>query len=125
MAITSTINTNWKNLTGKTNSRQSALTSKLKEAVIDVAIGCADTYPTGGIVTDLSACNTITTIVTASVNEVSVGLNSEYNPVACDAAATATIQFYESAATGLPMLELACGSAELQCVTFKVHVIGF
>lgn len=125
MAIVSTVNTNWRNLTGKTNSRQSALTSKLKESVIDVALGCADNYVTGGIVTDLSACGTITTIVTASVNEVSVGLNSEYNPVALCAASTATIQFYESAGAGLPMTELACASCETNCITFKVHVIGF
>lgn len=125
MAITETINTNWKNLTGKTNSEQSKLNSKLLEAVIDVAVGCADTYVTGGIVTDLSACGTISTIITASVNEVSNGLKGEYNPVACCAAATATIQFYESGAICVPLVELPAAAADIMCITFKVHVLGF
>lgn len=127
MAITSTINSNWKNITGKTNSRQSALTSKVKEAVIDVTIGCADTYTTGGIVVDLSACGTITTILTASINEVSSSLQAQYNPVACDAASTATVQFHDevAAACATALAEIACASALIQCVTFKAHVIGF
>jgi len=125
MAVVETVNTNWRNLTGKTNSRQSALTSKLRETVIDVTIGCTDTYPTGGIVTDLTACGTITTIITASVNEISTGFVGQYNPIACDAAACTTIQFYEGSGAGATLTELCCGNTDIRCVTFKVHVIGF
>ena len=127
MAQTVAINSNWTALTGKTLSRQSVLTSKIKEAVFDVCVSCCCTYCTGGITVDLSAGSRITTIISAEVTELSNSLVAQYNPAACSPAATGTVVFSDEAAgcCATALAEIACGSCLIQCSTFKVHVIGF
>ncbi len=126
MAIVETINANWERISGKELSRQSILTSRTKETLIDVAIDCCDTYCTGGITVDLSAGGRISTILTADVIQVSNQLQAVYTPAACDAAATGTVIFHdEGGACTTALAEIACGSCLIQCITFKVHVIGF
>ena len=132
MAITSTVNSNWEDLTGKTLSVQSKLTSKLKEVVICVAIGmCAYPMCNAGYTVDLSAGGRIDTIVYAQPRNLEVGTNtllvSDYVPAACDAAATGTLHFYEgdANASAVPLSELPACATDAQCSTVKFYVIGF
>jgi len=131
MAIVSTINSDWTSITGKTLSIQSKLVSKMKEVVICVAIGaCAYPMCNTGYTVDLSAGGIITTIIEATPRNLEVTgdtlLVSDYVPAACDAAATGTLHFYETAAVvDLPLDELDACSALAQCLTVKFHVYGF
>ena len=129
MAIVETVNSDWVGITGKTLSIQSKLNSKMLETIVDVVVGCADTYPMcqGGIVTDLSACGRLATILYADIFNVSNSLQGQYNPAACCAAATGTVVFSDElpGASAVALAEIAGCSAAIQCMTFRVHVIGF
>jgi len=134
MALVSTVNANWETITGKNLTRQSALTSRLKEAVICFAIGsCAYPACAAGYAVDLSACGRICTVVSVEVETHSDGACNvdgyvtEYRFAMCCAAATGTLHFWEIAADAcaVPMSEIPNASTEVQCSTHRIHVTGF
>jgi len=141
MAVVSSINSNWELLAGKNLTRQSALGSRIKEAVVCVAIG-ACMYPAcaAGYTVDLSLCGRITTIIRAEPENLRTGACdciltvTQYVPAACDAAATGTLHLYETAVgvvcgcTNIAQAALAeipdC-ACDAACKTVKFHVTGF
>ena len=131
MAVVTTVNCDWQNITGKTLSHQSVLTSKMKEAVVCVAIGACN-YPMcdTGYTVDLSLCGRITTIISATPEHLEVSntlLVAQYVPDCCNEAATGTLHYYEVAAGAcpLPMSELPACESCAACTTVKFHIIGF
>lgn len=129
MAVVTTVNCSWQDLTGKTLSTQSKLNSKMLEVVVCVAIGACN-YPmcNTGYTVDLSLQGRITTIIKATPEDLEVTntlLRAQYVPAACDAAATGTLHYYEVAAVCTPFGELAACAACAACTTVKFHVIGF
>jgi len=129
MAVVTTVNCDWTSITGKTLTRQSVLTSKMKEAVVCVAIGSCN-YPmcNTGYTVDLSLCGRITTIISAIPEDLEVSdtlLKAQYVPACAGAAATGTLHYYEVAAVCTPFGELAACAACAACTTVKFHIIGF
>lgn len=134
MALVSTVDANWVTITGKNLTRQSALTSRLKEAVIDFAIGMCN-YPAcdAGYVVDLSACGRICTVIDVKVDNVVVSCNellvTQYAPSACNVAATGTLHLFESLNTcaggNAPLAEIPACAADVACTTIQFHIIGF
>ncbi len=129
MAVVTTVNCDWQNITGKTLSHQSVLTSKMKEAVVCVAIGSCN-YPmcNAGYVVDLSLCGRITTIISATPENLEVSdtlLIAQYVPDCAGAAATGTLHYYETLATCGPLGELPACESDAACTTVKFHIIGF
>ena len=129
MAVVTTVNTDWQNITGKTLSHQSVLTSKMKEAVVCVAIGSCN-YPmcNDGYVVDLSLCGRITTIISATPEDLEVSntlLVAQYVPDTCNEAATGTLHYYEAAGNCAPLRELPACESDAACTTVKFHIIGF
>ena len=136
MALVSTINSNWQAVTGKNLTRQSALTSRLKEAVICFAIGmCCYPACAAGYAVDLSACGRITTLISVEVDNHSDGAcnvdgyHTEYRFAACCAAATGTLHilagFNEAAKRCGPMVEIPACASDVVCSTHRIHVTGF
>jgi len=133
MALVSTVNSNFQSITGKTLSKQSVLTSRIKEAVICFAIGaCAYPACAAGYAVDLSAGGRITTLLTVQVGNHSDGACNidgyavEYRFAACDAAATGTLHFFETGAVvATPLDEIPACAADVQCSTHRFHVTGF
>lgn len=133
MANTVAVNSDWENLTGKTLSIQSELTSKLKTTVVDVTVGAADTYSTNGITVDLSLGGRISTIIEASIISNDKGLLLEYVPAALGAAATGKVKAFgyindDSAGTNTTpeaFSELAASSAIVNSLAIKIRVVGF
>ena len=134
MAVVTTVNTNFELLTGKNLTRQSTLVSRVKEAIVCVAIGTC-MYPAcqTGYIVDLSLCGRFTTIIEARPENLVVGaccntlLVSQYTPAMCDAAATGTLHLFETAASAcaVPLSELAACSCAGISTTVKFHVTGF
>lgn len=132
---TVTTNSNWKKLTGKTGFVNSQDVSKLKEAVVCVAVAaCCDVYAAGGYTVDLSLGGAISTVLQATVDPVIAGccccisVVAVYNPAAACAAATGKVQLFESGASccaAVPFSELPCCAADVAGKTFRVRVIGF
>jgi len=133
MANTVAVNSDWENLTGKTLSVQSELTSKLKTTVVDVTFAGADTYSTCGVTVDLSLGGRISTIIEASIISNDKGLLLEYVPAAAGAAATGKIKAFgyindDAAgvnATPEAFSELANSSAIVNSLAIKIRVVGF
>jgi len=130
MANTVAVNADWEDLTGKTLSIQSELTSKLKTTVVDVTAGACDTYTTGGITVDLSLGGRIKNIIEASIISNDGGLLLEYVPAAGGAAATGKIKAYgtDPAAAGgavAAFAELANSSSDWSSLGIKIRVVGF
>ena len=68
MASTTTVNGDYCSMTiGKSLTPQSALTSKIKTAILCVAFDACANYAAGGIAVDLSADGRISTIIVAQV----------------------------------------------------------
>jgi len=133
MALVTTVNSDFQGITGKTVTPQGILTSKIKEAVICFAIG-ADAYPmcAAGYTVDLTLGSRITTVLYVGVGNHSDGACNvdgyavEYRRGACCAAGTGTLHFFETAAGGTsPLDEIPDCSAEVQCSTHRMYVIGF
>ena len=132
MAVVTTVETNYALLTGKNLSRQSALVSKIKEAVVCVAVG-ACMYPAcaAGFTVDLSLCGRITTIIEARPDNMLVGaccntlLVSSYVPAACSAAATGTLHLYQGPSCVGVLSEICDCSCLAVCKTVKIPVTGF
>ena len=80
MAITVAQNQDHKNLTGKTLTVQSQLTSKLRTAIVDVTFGGSDNYATNGNTVDLSMGGRISTVIGAEVLHCNKGLLLQYAP---------------------------------------------
>lgn len=130
MANTVAVNSDWENLTGKTLSIQSELTSKLKTTVVDVTYGACDTYATNGNTVDLSLGGRISTIIEASIISNDGGLLLEYVPAAGGAAATGKIKAYgtDPAAAGgavAAFIELPNAAADVNSLAIKIRVVGF
>jgi hypothetical protein len=133
MANTVAVNSDWENLTGKTLTVQSELTSKLKTTVVDVTFGAGDTYVSCGVTVDLSLGGRIDTIIEASIISNDKGLLLEYVPAAGGAAATGKIKAYgyinDDAAgvntTPEAFTELANASAIVNSLAIKIRVVGF
>jgi len=130
MANTIAVDSNWENLTGKTLSIQSELTSKLKTAVIDITAGCSDTYATNGVTVDLSLGGRISTVIEVSIISNDGGLLLQYVPAAGNAAATGKIKAYgtDPGATGgavAAFSELPNSSADWNGIGIKVRVVGY
>ena len=134
MAIVTTVNSNYQGLAGKTLSTQSNLTSKIKEAVICVAIGtCMYPMCAAGYTVDLTLCSRITTVLYVGVGNHTdgacnvAGYTVEYRRAANCAAATGTLHFFESAgvACGAPHTEIPDCSCEVISSTHRLYVIGF
>ena len=132
MALVSTVNTTWQNITGKELSRQSVLTSKMKEVVICFAIGmCAYPACAAGYAVDLSAGGRITTLLSVEVGNISDGacnvdgFVTEYRYAACCAAATGTLHIWETGgAINTPLDELPACAACLNGAVIRFRVIG-
>ena len=133
MANTVAVNSDWQNLTGKTLSIQSELTSKLKSTVVDVTFAAADTYSTNGVTIDLSLGGRISTIIEASIISNTKGLLLEYVPAALGAAATGKVKafgYINDDAGGVNVTpeafsELANASAIVNSLAIKIRVVGF
>ena len=133
MANTVAVNSDWENLTGKTLSVQSELTSKLKTTVVDVTFAGSDTYATNGVTVDLSLGGRISTIIEASIISNDKGLLLEYVPATAGAAATGKIKAFgyindDAAGTNTDpeaFSELAASSAIVNSLAIKIRVVGF
>ncbi len=132
MATTITVNSNWKGFVGKVGFTSAQDASKVKEAVICIAIGACNVYPAcnAGYTVDLTACGAIKTILFVDVEPVEVGTNTalltQYVRAACCAAATGTLHFYESTCSAAaPFVELPACATDVECETIRVHVLGF
>ena len=140
MATTVTVNSTWKGFVGKVGFTSAQDASKVKEAIICVAIGACNAYPacSAGYTVDLSACGAISTILFAEVEPQEIGCNTalvtNYIRAACCAAATGTLHLYETAigvicgcanVAAAPFTEIVDCSTLAECETFRVHVIGF
>ena len=135
MASTTTVNGDYCRLTiGKSLTPQSALTSKIKTAILCVAFDCCAPYMCGGLTVDLSADGRISTIITAiPVGGVPDGLVAKYEPDCCpvDCATSGTLKAFQSACTGAcavpaaPLVQLTACDTDLQCQTIKFQVTGF
>jgi len=133
MANTVAVNSDWQNLTGKTLSIQSELTSKLKTTVVDVTFAGSDTYSTNGVTIDLSLGGRISTIIEASIISNDKGLLLEYVPAALGAAATGKVKCFgyindDSAGVNVTpeaFSELAAASAIVNSLAIKVRIVGF
>jgi hypothetical protein len=132
MANTVAVNSDWQNLTGKTLSIQSELTSKLKTTVVDVTFAAGDTYSSCGVTIDLSLGGRISTIIEASIISNTKGLLLEYVPAALGAAATGKVKCFgyinDSAGVNVTpeaFSELAASSAIVNSLAIKVRVVGF
>ena len=123
------INTDDWDATGvlKQGSYQALTVSKQKTKVYNVTIGCCCTYPTAGVVLDLSEGGRIGTVTFVTISQMSLpALIPSYFESACAVASTGKIKFFESVAgcCATALTELTCASGAIQCLTFKVHVIG-
>ena len=133
MANTVAVNSDWENLTGKTLTVQSELTSKLKTTVVDVTFGACDTYTSCGVTVDLSLGGRIGTVIEASIISNDKGLLLEYVPATGGAAATGKIKAYgyinDDAAgvntTPEAFNELDNASAIVNSLAIKIRVVGF
>ncbi len=133
MATVITTNANWKGFAGKSGFTYSQDASKIKEAVVCIAIGACNVYPAcnAGYTVDLSIGGAIKTIIFVDVEPAEVGTNTalltQYARAACCAAATGTLHFYEDGdlACPGPFVELPACSTDAECETIRVHVIGF
>ena len=84
MASTTTVNADYDRLTiGKNLTPQSALTSKIRVAVLEVAFDCCNPYAACGLTVDLSADGRISTIITAIPSCGPDGLVLKYEPDCC------------------------------------------
>ncbi len=139
MATTITLNSNWKGFVGKVGFTSAQDASKVKEAIICIAIGACNTYPAcnAGYTVDLSACGAIKTILWVDIEPAEVGTNTalltQYSRAANCAAATGTLHFYEGSTMAVvacctvpaPFSELPAAATCAECETIRVHVIGF
>ncbi len=131
MANTTTVNTDYENLTvGKNLTPQSALTSKLRTAILCVAFDACACYMCGGLTVDLSADGRISTIITAVVaGGVPDGLVTKYEPESCacilNCALTGTLKVFQQNGCAGPLVELCNCDADLDCQTIKFQVTGF
>ena len=133
MALTVAVDSDWENLTGKTLSVQSELTSKLKTTIVDVTFGACDNYATCGVTVDLSLGGRLSTFLEASVISNDGGLLLEYVPAALNAAATGKVKAYgyindDSAGvntTPEALTELANASAITNSLAIKIRVFGY
>ncbi len=140
MATTITVNSNWKGFVGKVGFTSAQDASKVKEAVICIAIGACNVYPAAnaGYTVDLSACGAIKTILFVDVEPAEVGTNTalitQYVRATDCAAATGTLHFYETAIgvvcgcaniVAAPFAELPACATDAECETIRVHVLGF
>ena len=127
MASTTTVNADYCNITlGKNLTPQSALTSKLRTAILCVAFDCMTNYATCGMTVDLSACNRIKTIITAvAVGGVPDGIVTKYVPDTCNEAATGKLMAFQSSTCMAPLVELCAADTDFDCQTIKFQVTGF
>lgn len=137
MATIVTVNSTWKGFVGKVGFTSAQDASKVKEAIICIAIGACNVYPacSAGYTVDLSACGAISTVLFVEVEPQEIGCNTalvtNYIRSACCVAATGTLHFYESPTVGAcgaaaaPLSELPDCATCAECETFRVHVIGF
>ena len=111
----------------KQGSYQALTVSKQKTKVFNIAFECADVYATGGMTLDLSDGGRIGTITYVTVSQMSdITLVPTYTASACSVASTGKIQFTTPVCCTcvISLTEIAACSAAIQCVSFKVHVIG-
>ena len=139
MAATTTVNADYDNLTiGKNLTPQSALTSKMRTAVLCVAFDCCNPYMCGGLTVDLSAGNRIKTIISAIPSCGPDGLLLKYEPDACccslNCATSGTLKAFQSAevvvcgccnTAAAPLVQLTNCDTDLQCQTIKFNITGF
>ena len=128
MASTTTVNTDYENLTvGKNLTPQSALTSKLRTATLCVAFDCCNPYMCGGLTVDLSADNRIKTIISAIPLCGPDGLVLKYEPDACpvNCATSGTLKAFQAGACAGPLVQLCDCDTDIQCQTIKFQVTGF
>ena len=129
MASTITVNGDYCRLTiGKSLTPQSALTSKIKTAILCVAFNCCNPYAAGGLTVDLSADGRISTIVTAqTIGGVPDGLVTKYEADCCPAncATSGTLKVFQAGACAGPLIELCNCDTDIQCQTIKFQVTGF
>ena len=130
MAITVAQNQDHKNLTGKTLTVQSQLTSKLKTAIVDVTYGGSDNYATNGNTVDLSMGGRISTVIGAEVLHTSAGLLLQYVPAAAGASATGKFKAYghtptSSTSTVVALEELDNADTAVNSMTIRVRITGF
>jgi hypothetical protein len=130
MAITVAQNQDHKNLTGKTLTVQSQLTSKLRTAIVDVTYGGSDNYATNGNTVDLSMGGRISTVIGAEVLHCNKGLLLQYAPAAGGAAATGKFKAYghtptSSTSTVVALEELDNADTAVNSMTIRVRVTGF
>lgn len=111
----------------KQGSYQALTVSKQRTKVYNVTIGMCDSYPTAGVTLDLSDGGRIGTVTFVTVSQMSLpNLVPSYFESACAVASTGKVKFFESVAGGcaVALTELTCCSCAINCLTFKVHVIG-
>ncbi len=131
MASTTTVNGDYCRVTiGKTLTPQSALTSRLKTAIICVTFDCAAAYSTGGEPVNLSADGRIDTIIEATVVGNSAALDGftlRYRPDTCPAncATSGTLKVLQTGAVCMAATEIAACATTLNCETVKFKVTGF
>jgi hypothetical protein len=128
MVTTVTVNADYDNLTiGKNLTPQSALTSKMRTAVLDVAFDCMTPYTTGGLTVDLTACGRISTIITAVPANGPDGLLLKYVADCCpvDCASSGTLLAFQTATCMAPLVELCACDTDLQCQTIRFNITGF
>ena len=130
MAITVAQNQDHKNLTGKTLTVQSQLTSKLRTAIVDVTFGGSDNYTTNGNTVDLSMGGRISTVIGAEVLHCSAGLLLQYVPATAGASATGKFKAYghtptSSTGTVIALEELDNADTAVNSMTIRVRITGF
>jgi hypothetical protein len=130
MAITVAQNQDHKNLTGKTLTVQSQLTSRLRTAIVDVTYGGSDNYTTNGNTVDLSMGGRIDTVIGAEVLHTSAGLLLQYVPATAGASATGKFKAYghtptSSTSTVVAFEELDNADTAVNSMTIRVRITGF
>lgn len=129
MAITVAVDAREQNVTGKTLSIQSKLTSKLKESTITVTFGAGDNYATGGNTVDLSLGGRISTIHSVVFCSNDKGVLLQYVPSANNVASTGKFKAYgvdPGAAGGavVGFVELPSSSTVVNSMVVNVIVRG-
>ena len=132
MAAVTSVNADYDRLTiGKNLTPQSALTSKLRTAVLCVVFDCCNAYTAGGLTVDLSADGRISTIITAIPLCGPDGILMKYEPDCCpvNCASSGTLKGFEQTPTGctspIELSELAACATDFNCQTIKFQITGF